>query len=134
MQALARQPATAAIATMQAINRTVLNPGVLGVFFGTALLGLVIGLQSAVNWGRMGSGRFVAGSAFYVLGTLVVTVVANVSPNNRLALLRPAQPDAPVLWADYFSTWTVWKHLRTAGDLAAALAWFAGLWQARGCG
>jgi uncharacterized membrane protein len=89
MWALERQPPPAGIAAMQAINVVVLNPIFLGVFFGTAILSLVLDIVALVRWSESGSGYLLAGSLLYFVGTFLVTLVFNVplttgSPPSRL--------------------------------------------------
>lgn len=50
MRALSRLPAPTGIAAMQSINRAVLNPVFLSVFFGTALLGFVLVVLAVSRW------------------------------------------------------------------------------------
>ena len=69
MWGLERQPAPAGIAAMQAINVVVLNPIFLGVFFGTAILSLVLDIVALVRFSEPGSGYLLAGSLLYFVGT-----------------------------------------------------------------
>ncbi|HET7851741.1 MAG TPA: anthrone oxygenase family protein, partial [Methyloceanibacter sp.] len=89
MWALERQPPPAGIAAMQAINIVVLNPIFLGVFFGTAILSLVLDIVALLRWSDPGSGYLLAGSLLYFVGTFLVTLVCNVPLNNRLAAVEP---------------------------------------------
>jgi uncharacterized membrane protein len=57
---------------------------------------------------------------FYLVGSLLVTIVFNVPKNEALASATPAAPDAARLWASYLASWTAWNHLRAAAALAAA--------------
>src|SRR5262245_28114720 len=68
MQALAKRPAPVGIAAMQSINATILNPIFFSVFFGTALLSLVLGLLALLGWNEAGSGWRCAGALLYLLG------------------------------------------------------------------
>ena len=122
MRALARQPAAHGIATMQSINVTVLNPWFLGVFFGTAATCSVLAFDSLVLRPVPGAWLLLAGSALYVLGTFLVTMVCNVPWNNRLAAADAASAAGQALWARYLSRWTAWNHVRTVAALAALAA------------
>jgi uncharacterized membrane protein len=119
MWALERQPAPAGIAAMQTINVVVLNPIFLGVFFGTAILSLVLDIVALVRWSEPGSGYLLAGSLLYFIGTFLVTLVFNVPLNNRLAAVKPASAEGRTVWTHYLRVWTVWNHVRTAASLAA---------------
>lgn len=120
MWALERQPPPAGIAAMQAINVVVLNPIFLGVFFGTAILSLVLDIVALVRWSQSGSGFLLAGSLLYFVGTFLVTLVFNVPLNNRLAAVEPDSAEGRTVWTHYLSAWTAWNHVRTVASLAAA--------------
>jgi uncharacterized membrane protein len=120
MKALARLPPGEGIAAMQSINIVVLNPWFLGVFLGTAAICVVALIASLLRWHQPGAVYLLVGAAFYLLGSLLVTIVFNVPKNNALASVAPADPDAASLWAGYVTSWTAWNHIRTAASLAAA--------------
>ncbi len=122
MRALARQPAAHGIAAMQSINVTALNPWFMGVFFGTAATCGVLALGSLVLWPAPGAWLLLVGSASYLLGTFLVTMVCNVPWNNRLAAADAASAAGQILWARYVSRWTAWNHVRTVAALAALAA------------
>ena len=72
----------------------------------------------------MGSAYILAGSLFYQVGTMVVTFAFNVPMNDAVATLDPASSGAANQWAGYLVTWTNWNHVRTAGALLAAVAFY----------
>lgn len=118
MKALAALPPGQGIAAMQSINRTIINPWFMAVFFGTGgacLLLLIIGLVQWHAW-------LLAGSVLCLAGCIVVTIVCNVPRNNALAALDPAAPDSVGMWRDYLAVWTAWNDVRTISTLAAAAA------------
>jgi uncharacterized membrane protein len=121
MAALARQPAPAGIAAMQAINVTVLTPMFLGVFVGTVALSLVSAVAGAFAhepgwiWG-------IAGALLYVAGCFGVTMALNVPMNDRLARVQPDSSEGAAFWQNYLSEWTRWNTVRTLGALAATAA------------
>ena len=119
MWALERQPPAAGISAMQAINVVVLNPIFLGVFFGTAILSLVLDIVALADWSAPGSGYLVAGSLLYFVGTFLVTLIFNVPLNNRLAAVNPDSAEGKAVWAHYLRVWTAWNHVRTVAPLAA---------------
>lgn len=113
----------AAIRSMQAVNREILNPVFFTVFLGTAvtsLAGVVIGVS---GWAAGGADRIalaVAGG-LYLIGIFVVTAARNVPMNERLDTIDPDAEEAAAAWADYLNRWTRWNHVRTvAGTLASA--------------
>ena len=125
MKALGRLPPAEGMAAMQAINVAVINPIFLGVFMGTALFAVV----PLMWWERPGAAWVAAGSALYVVGTLLATMVFNVPLNNALAAIMPTDPGAERLWATYQKRWTMWNHVRTAASLAAMGAFIMALRQ-----
>jgi len=64
--------------------------------------------------------RLFAGSLFYLVGTVLVTIVFNVPLNETLATVEPGSTNGASLWATYFTNWTTWNHIRAAAALAAA--------------
>ncbi|MBY8916826.1 DUF1772 domain-containing protein [Nitratireductor sp. L1-7-SE] len=124
MQALARIPVPAGIQAMQEINVTVLNPVFFAAFFGTGLLGILLGVLALLGLVPSGGIWLVAGGLFYVVGTFLVTVVFNVPMNEALAKVDPASTQGADLWREYLSRWGMWNHVRTLASLAA-LASFA---------
>jgi uncharacterized membrane protein len=121
MRALARLPASQGIAAMQNINITVLNRWFLGVFLGTAVLGVVITILAITRWSTSGSPLIVLGALLYVLGTFVATMVFNVPKNNVLAALRVDAPGSAIYWKEYLERWTFWNHVRTICALAGTV-------------
>jgi uncharacterized membrane protein len=117
MAGLKRLPPTQGLMAMQSINVTAPTPAFMTLLFGTALLALVTGVYAGVE----GELLVVAGCAVYLLGTIVVTMAANVPRNNHLAGLDPEDRDAPGEWVRYASEWTAWNHLRTLSGAAAAV-------------
>lgn len=88
---------------------------------GVLALGSLAVLVSAIV-GQVGddAGLAVAGALLGLAG-IVVTGVGNVPLNNRLAPLRPGEPDAEREWAAYLPAWTRWNHVRTATSVASAV-------------
>lgn len=133
MGALRRVPAPAGIAAMQSINVVVLNPLFFALFFGTALLGLVLVVAVLVGGAHAGAGPgpgFVLGGGLvYLVGAIGVTMARNVPLNDRLAAVDGDDPASAALWDDYLRRWTLWNHVRTVGALASfvlfvlAVAW-----------
>ena len=126
MRALGRLPVAQGIAAMQSINVVVVNPWFLGVFVGTALGCTVLSVISLTG-SSSDAGYLIAGGAWYIGGTFLVTLVCNVPWNNALAAVDPADSDAARLWKDYLSTWTAWNHVRTFAALVASVLLICGL-------
>lgn len=128
MRALARQPALAGIAAMQAINVTVINPAFMGLFLGAALA--CAGLLIAAFAGGQGlaQGGLLVGTLAYLVGCFGVTMAFNVPRNDRLAKLRADDAQAEAEWRDYLREWTRWNHVRCAASAFAAAALVHAAW------
>ena len=124
MTALGRVPAPQGIAVMQSINVFAVTPLFMTALFGTALacLGLI---ATTLYRPPPAAGYLLAGSALYLIGTILVTIVFNVPRNNALARVKPGSVDGARVWADYVVSWTMWNHVRTLSGLTAAalLTW-----------
>ncbi|GFE83503.1 membrane protein [Steroidobacter agaridevorans] len=119
MRSFDRLPAAGAVAAMNSINRVILNPLFFLVFFGTALLCLVLLV------GRLDSPLVVVGALFYLIGSIGVTMVCNVPLNDQLAKLSSPGDDMDAQWPVYRGPWTRWNHVRTVACLLAAIAFVA---------
>jgi uncharacterized membrane protein len=117
MAALNRLPAAQGIAAMQSINIAVINPVFLGLFMGTALTCAVMIPMAFLHWGMAGAVFLVVGSAFYLLGTFLVTLAFNVPLNNALAAVAADSAAGAELWKDYLKRWTFWNHIRALAAL-----------------
>jgi uncharacterized membrane protein len=121
MKALGALPPAQGIAAMQSINVVIINPWFLTPFLGTGATCAFMTIASLLRWHDPGALYWLAGGAFYLVGTILVTMIFNVPRNDALAVAAPASPEAATLWTAYLSTWTAWNHVRTAAALAAAV-------------
>ncbi len=128
MRALAALPPPQGIAAMKSINVTVLNPMFLGLFLGTAVGCVILIIPPLLNWHKPGAACVLIGSAFYLLGTFLVTIIFNVPRNDALATLDPVSAESARLWAEYVAGWTLWNHVRTIAAIAAAVLLIVALW------
>jgi uncharacterized membrane protein len=119
MPALARLPPAQGVTAMQSINVVVLNRSFLSVFAGTAGLCLILAVLSLFSWSASGSKLRLAGSALYVIGTFILTMVCNVPMNNALDKVSPDSAQAIQFWSDFVPRWTTWNSIRSAAALAA---------------
>ena len=120
MRALARIPSSTGIAAMQSINVSVVNAWFMAAFFGPAAICCFLAAISLLRWKRQSTAFILAGSALYLVGTMVVTFAFNVPLNDALAIVDPASPEGVRQWGSYLTTWTNWNHLRAAAALLAA--------------
>lgn len=126
MKALGRVSSHAGIAAMQSINIVVVNPWFLGAFFGTAALCAVLVVLAVLDW-QPGALYLVVASAFYIVGTIGVTMACNVPRNNALAAVDPASEAGAQMWRRYLVQWTFCNHVRTVAALAAAVLFMLAL-------
>ncbi len=117
MKALARLPAEQGIAAMQAINVAALTLAFMAALFGTAVACGALALWALFAWGERIAPYLLVGSALYLVGTIVLTIVYHVPRNEALATMEPHGADAE---SRYLSGWTAWNHVRAAAALAAA--------------
>ena len=129
MKALADMPSAEGIRAMQSINVVVINPSFLGAFFGTAVLSLVAGGLALSGWGSPSASFFLGGALFYLVGTILVTMLGNVPLNDQLAAASATGTAARDAWQHYLGRWTMWNHVRTAAAMVAALLYTLGLTQ-----
>jgi uncharacterized membrane protein len=122
MPALARLQPNQGITAMQSINITAINPLFMLALFGTAVACLPLGISASLKWHQPDTIYLLMGSLLYWVGTILVTILANVPLNDTLAITDPYSIDAAKLWANYLITWTVWNHVRTVAAFAAATA------------
>ncbi len=132
MKALADVPSAEGIGAMQSINVVVINPSFLGAFFGTAVLSLGACGLALASWSNPSAPFFLGGALFYLVGTFLVTVLANVPLNDQLAAVSATDPAARDVWEHYLGRWTMWNHVRTAAAMVAALLYTLGLMQSGG--
>jgi uncharacterized membrane protein len=121
MKALGNLPPSQGIAAMQSIDAAIVGPWFLTPFLGTAAICLVLVVAGLARWQAPVTPYWLAGSALYLAGVVLVTVCANVPRNNALAAAEPASVESIRLWASYLETWTMWNHVRAAAALAAAV-------------
>jgi len=120
MPAFARIAPTSGMAAMQSINQSILNPWFLAVFFGMALICLVLsGVAITGHYGE-GKGYVLAAGILYLIGCIGVTIGRNVPLNNDLAAVTPADIEGAKRWQRYVHVWTRWNHVRTVSCTASA--------------
>jgi len=129
MKGLARIAPAQGMAAMNSINVFAVEAPLMTLMFGTALGCFVLAVAALLARQRPDSIHLVVGAVLYLVGVVVVTVVANVPKNDALAAADPASAAGARLWAEYVVTWTYWNHVRTITALAAAAAFTIALLQ-----
>jgi uncharacterized membrane protein len=127
MQALAKRPAPVGIATMQSINETILNPIFFLLFFGTAVLSLILVVLALIGWSDAGCGWRLGGGLLYLVCSIGVTMWCNVPLNNRLMKVTADSADGATVWAHYLKAWIRWNHVRTIGCTTASVSFILGM-------
>ncbi len=127
MKALARLPDAEGIAAMQSINVVVLNKWFLGVFTGTAVVSLGLAGYAISNWSTPLAPCLLGGSAAYIVGSWMLTIVGNVPLNNKLANTAPQSNEAAATWQHYLARWTSLNSQRALASVLAALLFIVAL-------
>lgn len=122
MPAFRRLPGAEGLAAMQSINVVIQNPIFLGVFMATALISLILAGMSLWNWNTPQSYYILAGTALYVVGSFLLTIVFNVPLNNALDAADATTASGQEVWSNYLTNWTFWNHIRTLASLLSTAA------------
>src|SRR3712207_5276617 len=109
------------IAAMQAINVAAVTFAFMAALFGTALACGALAVWALFAWDERFAPYLLVGSAFYLVGTILLTIVYHVPRNETLATMEPCSADAESYWRRYLSGWIAWNHVRAAAALAAAI-------------
>jgi len=128
MRAFDRLPAAAAVAAMQSINVTVLNPVFFLAFLGTAVVASGLLVLAVSTWGGPAAPIVLIGALAYLVGSFLVTAAISVPLNERLATVSLDAGEAVAGWRDYRDAWTRWNHVRTVASLVASAAFVAAAW------
>jgi uncharacterized membrane protein len=120
MKALARLPAEQGVAAMQAINVAAVTFAFMAALFGTAAACGALIVWALFAWEEGFAPYLLVGSALYLIGTILLTIVYHVPRNEALARVEPQSAEAESHWRRYLSGWTAWNHLRGVTALAAA--------------
>ncbi len=128
MRSLGRVDAAAGIDAMNRINREILRSVFMALFFGLAIVSVILVVQAAVALPAPAAAPIMIAGALYLVGVFGATVVFNVPLNNRLAAAGPDGMAAATFWKDtYLARWTRWNSVRTAACLLAAGSLLVGL-------
>ena len=108
------------IVAMQSINRLAVTPLFMTALFGTAILCLALVIWAALAWNRRPSRWIVPAGAVFLIGSIGVTIAANIPRNDAIDQLDPQLAASAVQWSSYLSEWTAFNHVRTVAALVAA--------------
>jgi uncharacterized membrane protein len=119
MNALNAQSPSSAIATMNSINEVIINPPFILVFMGTPIVCAVL-LYSCFKegLGKTIDNQFTAAGALVLLvGEFLLTAVVHVPKNDALAAYAVGSGSDVSTWANYYTTWTPWNHVRMLASM-----------------
>ena len=119
MPALRRLPPPSGIATMQAINRAILNPIFMVVFMGTTVAAAALAVTALWTWDDGAGTLRLVGGLSYVVGAFLLTAAYHVPRNNAIDQLDPADEASSANWATYLAEWVPWNHVRTLASLTS---------------
>ncbi len=120
MQGLEKLAPDQGIAAMQSINRLAITPLFMTALFATALLCVALIVWAALAWDRPQARWIAPAGALYLVGSIGVTIAANVPRNEALDKLDPSAASSAARWSTYVSEWLVFNHVRTISALIAA--------------
>ncbi len=121
MPALSKLEPSQGILAMQTINRIILNPLFLLLFFGSAVACVLLVVFSFGKLPALNAILLMLGATIYIFGSPIVTAIINVPLNDGLAVLVPNAAESVNWWASYLQKWTTWNHVRTVASVTATL-------------
>ena len=131
MKSLDRLPPAQGIAAMQSINKVVVNPWFMTPLFGTAAICVALAIASLGRRHESAAVWRLAGSGLYLLGCILVTVVANVPKNDALAKVDANSAAGANAWSNFVPSWTHWNSVRTVAALMATACFIIALVESR---
>ncbi len=136
MWALNEQTPASAIATMNTINVVIVNPPFIVVFMGTPLVCAWL-LYRCTKEGISESpdnAYAAAGALVLLVGEFVLTLAVHIPKDDALAAYAPGSAgDDAATWAEFYTTWTAWNHVRMLASIVTVglLSWALHLRSAR---
>ena len=129
MRGLDNAPPSAAISTMQEINRAAPRSLLAFDMMATLVLCLAVAVLALVRLrsdGGVGNLLLLVGAALYV-GSFAVTVIYHIPRNNELDDVLATGQQAAQAWHDFARPWELWNHVRAATAIAGAASMVVGL-------
>lgn len=123
MRALALVPPAAGSEAMQVVNREVFRSIFIVLLIGMSVYSVLLGLYALFLFDGAVAWWVLSGSAVYVIGTFLVTIVFNVPMNQKLAPMDPAATETVAYWAIYLKDWTKWNTVRTVAPLLSMVCY-----------
>jgi uncharacterized membrane protein len=129
MPGLDAAPPSAAISTMQEINRAAPRSLLALDMMATLVLCIVVALVAALSirsGGGVGSVLLLVGAVLYVV-SFAITVMYHIPRNNELDGVLATGPHAAQAWHDFARPWELWTHARAFTAVAGAASMLVGL-------
>ena len=129
MPGLDAAPPSAAVATMQQINRAAPRSLLAVDMVATVGLCVVVAVVAVLRLrGEGGSGHvlLLVGALLYV-ASFAITAIYHIPHNNAFDSVVADGPQAAQAWHDYARPWELWNHVRAAAALAGAASMLVGL-------
>ncbi|HML93154.1 anthrone oxygenase family protein [Methyloceanibacter sp.] len=129
LRALGGLTAERGIVAMQAALAAAKTQALLVLFFGTAVVCLVLGALAAFHWRDPFAPYALAGAIVFLLGGFAVTMLRIVPLNNTLLAASPDAANAREHWREFRVRWARWNHLRMIATLLACVCFMLALSQ-----
>ena len=129
MPGLDQSPPSAAITTMQQINKVAPKSLLAVDMVVTLALCLIVAVVAVLRLrgdGGLGSGLVLLGCLLYV-AAFAITAIYHIPHNDAFASVAADGPRAARAWRDYARPWELWNHVRAACALAGSAAMVVGL-------
>lgn len=129
MPGLDAAPTSAAVSTMQELNRAAPRSLLVLDMVGTLALSIavaVLALPQLRTDGGAGNALLLVGAVLYVV-SFAITAIYHVPHNDAFQSVVADGPDAARAWRDYAKPWELWNHVRSFAALAGAAAMLVGL-------
>jgi uncharacterized membrane protein len=88
--------------------------------FETVVAYTALALWALFAWDARFAPYLLVGSAPYLVGTILLTIVYHMPQNEALAKMEPHGADAESYWPGCLSGWTARNHIRVAAALAVS--------------
>ena len=129
MHGLDAAPPSAAVATMQQINRAAPRSLLAVDMVATVVLCVVVAVLALLglrSGGGAGHVLLLVGALLYVV-SFAITAIYHIPHNDAFASVAADGPHAAQAWRDYARPWELWNHARAACALGGAAAMVVGL-------
>lgn len=123
MTALDRAAPECGIEAMQQVNRAVLRTEFVAAIIALSVVTPLFAAYCLYSVAGPAGTLTAVAAGIYWPSVFLVTVFGNVRMNKQLDVLLPGGAEAHDYWEIYLRRWTRLNHLRTAGCIAASIAY-----------